>query len=188
MKKTILFAVLLSFVVGNLNAQDDSNYSSTDVTYGVKAGYNSFIARASADGNSATVNSSGFYFGVFADIIVSEKFNIQPELLCAIVSEDGENGNLLVLPILGKYKVNDEFSLLAGPQLDFILDEDSEGIKKFGVGLALGLAYDIDEHFLIDMRYSFGLSDRLENAEEDFGESDVKVKFNFFQVGVGYRF
>lgn len=171
-----------------INAQEDTSSSSTDVTFGFKAGYNSFIARASADGNSATANASGFYFGVFADIEVSEKFNIQPELQYVLVSEDGGSGDLLVVPILGKYKVSEEFSLLAGPQLDLILNEDSEGIKKFGIGLALGLAYDIDEHFFLDIRYSFGLSDRLENAEEDFGTSDVNVKFNYFQAGVGYRF
>lgn len=188
MKKIILSAIITFSSIIAINAQDDSSSSSTDVSFGAKAGYNSFIARASANGASASASEDGFYFGVFADINVSEKFNIQPELQYVIVTADGENGDLLVVPVLGKYKVSEEFSLLAGPQLDYILDEGSEGIKRLGVGLALGLSYDISDNFLLDMRYSFGLSDRLENAEEDFGTSDVKVKVNYLQFGIGYRF
>ena len=187
MRKIILSSILVISALFTANAQDE-NTTSTDASFGIKAGYNSFIARASADGNSASASTSGFYVGVFADIQISEKFNIQPELQYILISDDGENGNILNIPIMAKYKVAEKFSLLAGPQLDYILDDDSEGLKKLGIGLAAGLAVDISNKLFVDMRYSFGLSDRLENAEADFGTSDVKVKFNYLQVGLGYRF
>ena len=186
MKKITLSAIVALFSIIVIKAQDDNSNTSKDVSYGIKAGYNSFVARASAEGNSASVSESGFYFGFFADFEVSEKFNIQPELQYVIITGDGDNGNVLVVPVMGKYKASEELSILAGPQFDYILDDDTEGIKKFGLGLAVGAAYDISDQFLLDLRYSFGLSNRLEDNEVD--GVDVKLKFNFFQVGIGYRF
>ncbi|EDP70082.1 hypothetical protein FBALC1_11132 [Flavobacteriales bacterium ALC-1] len=186
MKKIILSTAIAFFTLLNVSAQDDTSTSS-NTTFGVKAGFNSFIARASADGASASANASGFYFGVFADIEVADKFNIQPELQYISISEGGGSGNVLAIPIMGKYKVADKFSLLAGPQFDLILD-DSEGLKKLGLGLGLGMAYDISDDFFLDMRYSFGLSNRLDDNDEEFGDIDVNVKFNYFQVGLGYKF
>ncbi|MFC0604830.1 porin family protein [Winogradskyella pulchriflava] len=188
MKKIILSVIVAFCSIFTVNAQDENVITNTEVSYGVKAGYNSFVARASADGNSVSVDESGFYFGIFADFAVSDKFNIQPELQYVVITGDGDNGNVLVVPILGKYAVSEKFNLLAGPQLDYVLDDDAEGLKRLGVGLALGLAFDINENFIIDLRYSLGISNRLDIDDDDFGDQDVKVKFNYVQVGLGYRF
>lgn len=188
MKKEMLSAIIALFSIIIINAQDEKSSASSDVSYGVKAGYNSFIARASADGNSASVDESGFYFGIFADFEISEKFNIQPELQYVIITGDGDNGNVLALPIMGKYKASDKFSLLAGPQFDYILDDDVEGIKRLGIGLGLGLAFDVSENFILDLRYSLGLTNRLDGDDEDFGDVDVKLRFSYLQIGIGYRF
>ena len=185
MKKLLLIAAVAVFGFTNVNAQEDSSASS-EINFGAKAGYNSFIARASAEGSSASVSESGFYLGFFADFEISEKFNVQPELQYVIVTGDGDNGNLLVLPILAKFKASEEFAIYAGPQFDYILDEETEGLKEFGFGLAAGISYDVTDNFFLDTRYSFGLSNRLE--DDNIDGVDVKVKFNFFQVGLGYRF
>ena len=87
-----------------------------------------------------------------------------------------------------KYKANDEFSLLAGPHFDYLLNEDDrEGLKPFGFGLAIGASFDITENVIIDARYSFGLSDRVDDIEE-FEGFDVTAKFNYLQIGLAYRF
>lgn len=88
-----------------------------------------------------------------------------------------------------KYKANNEFSILAGPQFDYLLNEDdSEGLKPLGFGLAVGASYDITENVIIDARYSFGLSNRVEDNIEEFEGFDVTAKFNYFQIGLAYRF
>ena len=176
--KKLVFAALAVFAISNLNAQDSR--------YGIKAGFNSLSLKASAEGISASDSASGFYVGTFAEFGVSETFAIQPELQYVSVSQDGENSGLLVLPVMAKYKPTTALGILAGPQLDYLLDEDSEGINKLGLSLAAGLSYDITEKFIIDARYSLGLSNRLEDAE-DYG-TDISLKFNMIQVGLGYRF
>ncbi len=184
--KRILIVVLI-LISGYINSQNS--------VFGATAGYNSLIASAKFQNASSSSSASGFYIGVFVDIEASDKFSIQPELQFVNSSQDGESGNSLVIPVAGKYHVTEEFKLLFGPQVDIILD-DSEGVKAAGIALFAGLAYDISEKVFISTRYALGLNNRL---DDDFGTfisefdpfidvSDLKVKFNFFQIGLGYRF
>ena len=180
-----LLAVFLLTLI-SVNAQDDSDTSS-EPKFGVKAGYSSTILRVSVEGTSASDDVSGFYIGAFGEFEISEKVNLQPELHYASYSQDQESTGILLVPILFKYKANNEFSLLLGPQLDYLLnEEDSEGLKRLGLGIALGLSYDITENVLLDARYAFGLSDRLDGDLEGF--EGFKTKFNYLQIGLGYRF
>ncbi|MFV9550763.1 porin family protein [Algibacter sp. PT7-4] len=186
MKKKSILAILFVTVVMSLHAQDTK--------FGVTAGYNSLIASVKFDGISASDNVSGFYVGVFADIKTSEKIHIQPEVQYVNSRQDGESGNSLVIPLMGKFNVSEQFSLLLGPQLDFILEE-SDGIKKTGIGLSAGMSYDITDKIFASTRYSLGLNNRLDDdafvfPDEDPGidSGDIKTKFNFFQIGLGFRF
>ncbi|WP_412560687.1 porin family protein [Winogradskyella sp. MIT101101] len=185
MKKITISAIMAFFSVIAINAQDDSNISSTDFQYGLKAGYNSFIERFSLDGDSVSASGSGFYIGFFTDFSISEKFNFQPELLYVLVTHDNVNGDVLVLPLMGKYNIKENFSIQFGPQFDYILEKDTEGIKRLGLGLAIGAGFDISQDLFMDMRYSFGLTDRL---DEEYDNLDAKFKINYLQIGLGYRF
>lgn len=185
MKKIMLFAAIAVFTF-SANAQDDEKVSAS--IFGAKAGFNSTSLRVSFDGSSASESVSGFYLGVFGEFEVSEKFDIQPELQYVSVSEDGENSGFLLVPVLAKYNANDEFSILAGPQFDYLLDDEDGGLNRLGLGLAAGLAYNINQNFVIDARYSLGLSNRTSDGIEDFEGFDFKTTFNYVQVGLGYKF
>ncbi|WP_282136056.1 porin family protein [Seonamhaeicola maritimus] len=187
--RKIIFTTLVAFIAFiNTNAQETK--------FGAKVGYNSFIAKATVSGSSASSSASGVYAGFFADITALEKFHIQPELQIAIGFQDGETGEMLVVPIMGKYYVAENFNLQAGPQFDYILEE-SEGVKKLGFGLAAGAGYGINDNFNIELRYSFGLNNRFDDDVFVFAEDpidpvfsglDIKTKFNFFQIGIEYKF
>ena len=124
MKKSLIVAAITVLGFTTVNAQEPA--------FGLKTGFNSLSLRASADGVSASESASGFYVGAFGDFQISEKFNIQPELQFISVSEDGESSSVLALPIMAEVNVAEKFSILADPQLDLLLDEDADGIKKFG--------------------------------------------------------
>lgn len=185
MKKLLVITAIA--VLGlNVNAQDEKEMISSK--FGAKAGFNSTSLRVSFDGTSASESVSGFYVGVFGEFEVSDKLDIQPELQFVNVSEDGENSGFLLLPVLAKFNASEDFSVLAGPQLDYLLDEEDGGLSRLGVGLAAGLAYNIDENFIIDARYSLGLSNRTSDDIEEFEGFDFKTTFNYIQVGLGYKF
>lgn len=188
MKKLLFLCVFMFLLAVNAQAQDESS-SKPEPKFGIKAGFTSIALNVNVDGTSVSDNFSGFYIGGFAEFYLSEKINLQPEVAYASYSEDGENSDVLLVPVMLKYKANDAFSLLAGPQFDYLLNEDeSEGLKPLGFGLALGASYDITENVIIDARYAFGLSNRVKDDIEEFEGFDVTAKFNYFQIGLAYRF
>ncbi|MER3374128.1 MAG: porin family protein [Allomuricauda sp.] len=156
------------------------SYSSQaqDVRFGATAGYLNARGSVKADGVSISASESGFYIGAVADFNVAENFNIQPELLFAVVDES----NGLMLPILGKFAISEKFNLQAGPQLVFSLEDTPEDFSSVEFDLAGGIGYDIDDDFFIEARYTFQINNSYTGSE------DVKVRGNYLTVGVGYKF
>jgi hypothetical protein len=161
MKKVILTAAAV-FAFGFMNAQSTK--------FGLKAG---------ADFTSATITlgdaNTGFYMGGFADVTVSKKFHVQPELLYVSVKDLDQ----IQVPILAKFPVVEDFCLLAGPDLGFLLNAGS-GLKTFNFGLDLGTSLDVSENFSLDAKYNFGLTNLVK-----VGNSE---KLNGFFFGLGYKF
>ena len=172
MKKFLLIAAIAVCGMFSANAQD--------AKFGAKVGYTNITAKADYGEGSVSVSESGFYIGALADFTVNESFHVQPEINYANVEET----NFLYIPVLAKYYISESgFQLMAGPQANFILDS-FEGENSFGLDLTFGAAYDIDEHFFIEARYSFELTNRI----EDGGDYDVSGKYNTLFVGIGYKF
>ncbi|MGB1500586.1 MAG: outer membrane beta-barrel protein [Flavobacteriaceae bacterium] len=176
MKKLLLTIALVSFCF-SANAQDSK--------FGATAGYQSSTGKVSGGGDDFTSDSSGFFLGFFAEFSVTESFSIQPELQYSSVSDEGESIGSIIIPLMMKFHVTENFNLMAGPQFDYLTEEDVEGIKKLGMGLGLGLGIDISDNVSLGARYSFGF-DRLDDMGVDVG--DAKVKINILQIGLNYSF
>lgn len=58
-----------------------------------------------------------------------------------------------------------------------------DSLKSTDFGLFLGADYKVYKGLFVDARYSFGLTNMIKNPVD--GE---KLKMNFFQIGVGYKF
>ena len=169
MKKVFFCAILTIASLSSVNAQK--------ISYGVTAGYHNLSMNVSAGGFGISANKSGFFVGFTAEFEVSEKFSIQPELQYANSDE-----STLVMPIMAKYYVSEKFNLQAGPQLDIFLNAPT-GFTSLGVGVGFGGGYDITDEIFLSTRYSLGLSNRAQNAP-----AGASIKFDIFQIGVGYRF
>ncbi len=131
MKKILLSAVVLLSTIS----------FAQDVKFGAKVGLN--ISNLSGDVED-TKSLIGAHLGGFAEISISEKFAIQPELLFSIQGAKSEYSesdidysyseetktklNYLNVPLLAKYYVADKFALLAGPQFGILMSakEDYE--------------------------------------------------------------
>jgi hypothetical protein len=149
MKK--LFLTVFSLIAFIASAQDFS--------FGIKAGANfaaigksdeplfdpadafdvpelNFVSSSGGDNGGLTA----IYFGVYAEIPVSEAFSIQPELLYSrqggtqdgsLVFQEGNvnyestfNLSYLTVPIMAKFYVAKGLSLEAGPQIGFLLKSE----------------------------------------------------------------
>jgi hypothetical protein len=194
MKKLLLSAAFVAFGMGISNAQD--------ISYGVKAGLNLANFGGDDEFTDGFEGLTSFHIGGFAQIGISDKFMIQPELIYSQQgAQDEEDSDLklrinyLNLPIMAKYMVADGFSLELGPQVGFAIsrkitdgdidvDADDE-IKALDFGVGVGAGYELPSGLMFSVRYNLGLANLL---EDDFGGDDFSLNNNVLQVSVGYKF
>ncbi len=206
MKKLILIIAIVVFGLTNLNAQG--------VTFGAKAGLN--LASISGDETEDIEGRTGFHVGVVAEISISDKFSVQPELL---YSAQGAKSNYedafekdeatikldyINLPIMAKYYVAEGFSIEAGPQIGFLMNSeaDYDYIDKEDPEFSESGTEDLKDVIKgMDFGFNLGLGYKLESglnfgARYNLGLSDlwdvdtggVKNQNSVIQVSVGYFF
>jgi hypothetical protein len=222
MKK--LFLTVFSLIAFIASAQDFS--------FGIKAGANfaaigksdeplfdpadafdvpelNFVSSSGGDNGGLTA----IYFGVYAEIPVSEVFSIQPELLYSrqggtqdgsLVFQEGNvnyestfNLSYLTVPVMAKFYVAKGLSLEAGPQIGFLLKSEvdievnnalfasstTEDVKDFTK--SNDFAFNIGAGYQLNSGLNFNL--RYNIGLTDAYE-DIDAKNSVFQVGVGYTF
>ena len=174
MKKLFLVAAIAVFGMAQVNAQE--------TRFGVKAGVDFASNKVKFAGEFAeiggTYSETGFYAGVFAEVGISEKFAFQPEVLFVAIDEL----NQISVPLMAKFLVSDDFSILAGPALGILLDT-GEGINSFNYGIEAGAAYNITEEFFVEARYNIGIANLFKDAPSGYSN-----KISGLFVGAGYRF
>jgi len=182
-KKLWIACIAIAFV-GTVNAQD--------VKFGAKLGMN--ISSLNGDDVTNIDAKTGFVVGVTAEVFLTEKFSIQPELL---FSQQGARSkgnftydlNYITLPVMAKYYITKGFSVEAGPQFSFLVKDefilenggatmDTE-VANFDLNANVGLGYKFDNGIFVQTRYNLGLIDLSE---------DTGVKNGVFQMSVGYQF
>ncbi|MBL0014105.1 MAG: PorT family protein [Flavobacterium sp.] len=178
MKKIILSSIaLLAF--GFANAQDGASF-------GVKGGIDMVSAKTEYTGydidfttgavetytETATVSTTGFYVGGFAEFGIADKFKVQPGINYHTASKDGYKLDFLSIPVLVEYEIAEKFNLEAGPSLYYSLNSDDSDKTRFNLGV--GASYNFTENFFVEPRYDIGLT------------GDTKV--SHFLIGVGYKF
>lgn len=133
MLKKLIFIAFMAFFAIQCNAQK--------ISYGLKAGPNisNVVGESPYDFNSRT----SFHAGVIADLSLSGKFGLQPELLFS--SQGAKNGpnpwydingyenvrselelNYLSIPVMGEYLFLPGLSIQLGPQISYLLNSEIE--------------------------------------------------------------
>ncbi len=145
-------------------------------TFGIKGGPN-FSYMSVEKG----INYS-FHAGAFSKIVLNDFFFLQPELLYSgkgttpgyMSAYDLEcKLHYISMPVLVGWNVTDHLSVLAGPELDYLLDGSSfkyddtksvssEEFASWDVAIDFGLAYGISKKFKAEVRYSLGLVDVID--------------------------
>ena len=147
----------------------------------------------------------GYHLGAFAEIGLSKKFSIQPEVLFNQVNTDTSSefrkiytslsaSNLsnvklsyLSIPILLNYKLTNFLSLQAGPQFGILMDQNKSlfqngqtAFKKGNLSILGGAQINIGS-FKVYGRYAVGLT--------NINDIDKKDKWTSqsFQLGVGFN-
>lgn len=163
-----------------------------DVNFGLKTGLNiSNLTGGDADRN----NIFNFHVGGFAEFELNEKISLQPELLYSRQGSEAQNSikiklDYLAIPLMAKYYLSEKFSIEAGPQMSFLINDKVEfndssipdaetDASSFDFGLNLGFGYNINSNIFMQARYNYGVTTVVENPD---------VKNSVFQISLGYKF
>lgn len=182
--KKLLFTITVSvFGLSLTNAQ-------LDISFGAKAGLNvstigGDFGISDIDNFTNTKSRVGFHVGGLAEVKLSEKFAVQPELLFSlqgskieyrdpVFPEDNEDVTTTLsyinLPIMAKFFPIEGLSVEAGPQVGFLISDKTkssipDGVndntfsyKTFDFGLNIGAGYRMENGLLFQARYNFGLA------------------------------
>jgi|SRR5690554_2012584 len=200
MKKILLFTVLGVFAFTTAHSQE--------VRFGAKAGVNLAFLSGDSDGNfSFALGVRGdLHIGGLAEISLSEKFSLQPELL---YSSEGSDYSMLFgpsyelklnyirVPVLAKYYIVKGLSVEAGPSFGMLIsakkdgytyedgenDDEMENFKSFDAAVAVGVSYRLDMGIFFSVRYNLGLMDI-----HDREGYNIKNQNNVIQISTGYMF
>ena len=202
MKKLSIFIAIMLFGFSTVNAQE--------INFGAKAGVN--FASITGDDTDDLDGRTSFHIGIVAEIVISDKFSVQPELLYSsqgATSEDSyteedinikEEGTVKLdyinLPIMAKFYVGEGFSLEAGPQIGFLMNSEIEmklTASGAGVSESISVTEDLKDHIKgIDFGLNLGVGYKMENglnfgARYNLGLSDANDDPEFFESDSSFK-
>lgn len=199
-----IFKSIVALVICFISIQ---NVAAQDVKFGVKAGAD-FATWGGKDVKNVDLNTNiSYHFGGFAEVPLSKSFEMESGLY---ISQKGfkasENifgmdlditntSTYLDLPVLAKYNVNRNYSLVLGPQVSYLIDnkmtmkmageKDSDksvsGFNRFDLGAVAGMGYQFNNGIVINANYDFGLV-----SLDDVSSS--KTYNRVIKASVGYQF
>ena len=169
MKKLFLCAIA---VIGFTISSQAQNFK-----LGLKGGLN-FATLNGGDISDTIDSKTGYHIGAVAQLSLLGSFAIQPELIYSAQGIENLDIDYLNLPVLFKLKLAKIFSVEAGPQFGFVVNDNSDlgDPESFDLSGAVGAGVEFSK-FFAQIRYNFGFTDVIEN---------VDAKNATFQISVGY--
>ncbi|MBF01699.1 MAG: hypothetical protein CMP76_00220 [Flavobacterium sp.] len=193
--KKVLFACFAFVMTQVILAQNGDSEN-----FGIKGGLN-YSTVTKGDFNEGADPRTSYYIGFFGEVpLIKKVLSLQPEI---IYSRQGFENNYTTLlgenytqeyridyinvPVLAKIHIGKVFSVEAGPQFGFKINEKiksensasiNNDVNSFDTALAGGVSFNID-NFLISARYTYSLKEVIKNTDS---------KNSVFQLGVGFRF
>ncbi|MCG2431396.1 porin family protein [Aequorivita xiaoshiensis] len=193
MKKTLLLILLSVFTLVNADAQG--------LTFGAKAGVN--LSTFTGDSFTGFDTRVGLHIGGLAEIPLTEKFSVQPEVLYSQKGSKFFGSETLLsyidVPILAKYHIIHGLSAELGPVPSFLVEAEyttnglennvSEYIRTFDFGIGGGVSYQLPMGVFFSIRFTKGLMEIRESGKYDPNDDyKLNVDNNVFQVSTGYIF
>ncbi|KJD32698.1 hypothetical protein PW52_15160 [Tamlana sedimentorum] len=154
------------------------------VKYGVRGGYNISNLDFKEHPSVSNKHRNSIYFGAFAEIALSNKVAVSPELQFSAEGANEETLHLdyIQMPILLNFRITEKISAGLGPQVSLKVHKYEDGVKNFAYSGVGGVTYKINYALFADVRYTYGIS----NIFDD--KLSMEARNTNIQIGVGYKF
>lgn len=153
-----------------------------EVKFGFKGGLN-FASLINDTQDLQSDTRTGYHLGAVLQVSVLKTFAVQGEILYSAQGTDQINIDYINVPILAKLKLASIFSIEAGPQFGFLVNDDLKDIffnqlksEPIDFSFALGAGVEFGA-FFGQIRYNIGITDVVENSDS---------RHSNFQLSVGY--
>ena len=173
-----------------------------NLQFGIKGGLNFANLHGDVIYNRYKI---GPHLGAYCHIRVLDHVSISPELLYSLqgasYKEEGLNVDYkdhlhyINLPVMIWFFVNDHFSIHGGPYLGAFItgkkkgnnfgtevNESIKNIKPLDFGLALGLAYHMNNGLTIGGRYNFGIADIAKDSSVTGNGDGVDYEYTYEMI------
>jgi hypothetical protein len=157
---------------------------------GIKGGAN-FSNLSSDNFNTSSVTS--YHAGVYANIKLSEKFGVTPEVLWSSQGADLNNvkleTNYITVPVMLRWRIINLISLEAGPQFNILTSAESGGmdvtddLSTTSFCAAFGGLVHLPLGFNAGVRYVMGLSDLSDNGMGELMDRTFQVYVGWTIIG-----
>ena len=157
---------------------------SQETLFGVRAGLNISNLDFEPDANFRNTHRNGFFFGGFADILISESLGTLVELQYSAegAKADELNADYIQMPIMLRYTIGDSFTIGAGPMVSLKTWKNEDAFSTFTFSAIGGLEYMITDELFVDARFSYGITNILDEETEG-----LDAKNNNIQIGFGIK-
>jgi hypothetical protein len=189
MKKALLIAVVAIMAIA-------ADVSAQESRFGLKAGLNH--ARLGGD-NELTEARLGYHLGAYANLGISKRFALRPELVYSLQGAQFQAINniklnffYLNIPVLASIQLFDNFHLEVGPQVGFLTRarlrydtesmDFSDNLKGADFAAAIGFRYELPAGFHLGARYNRGLINIAKDSPTEYTTNQV------IQFSAGYSF
>lgn len=175
MKKLLLTSLFACFITIGM---------SQEIKYGVRGALNISNLDFDPDATFENKHRNGFAFAGFVDFGFSEELSLHTELQWS--AEGGKDeairADYIQMPIMLKLSASERLSFGAGPQISLKTWKNNDGFSTFAFSGVVGAEYMITDELFIDARYSYGLTNIL---DEDL--TDAEAKNHVMQFGFGIK-
>ena len=176
------FLCILFFTIYGFIASQNIRYTN----FGIKVGVN----RTEIIGFESNDSKTGFvgiqvFGGLSMQTKIGKKLFLENEFLFSYT----DDYHFIEIPLELKYIIFEKFYLKLGPKLDFIVDNEQENssyyyFKTFGISLYSGLEYDIFKNIFIELNFSKGFTEQVNDKILDINNG----KRNVLRLAIGYKF
>lgn len=156
--------------------------------YGIKAGWNYSNVNAIDENGEPSGYLSGIIDEIYGGVVIEKQ--ISPKSFVQIVPTVSftDAVTFIELPLYYKYNFYNKFSVLIGPKLNYIPDEQFNSFyyfrNRFGISGDIGLEYKISDHFTVEGTYSKGFTKQFDQIVLTYYEARRDV----YRIGVTYFF
>lgn len=156
--------------------------------FGIKAGWNYSNVNAIDEIGKPSGYLSGIIDEAYGGFLIEKQISTKSYIQATPTVSYTDAVTFIELPVYYKYNFYKKFSLLVGPKLNYIPDEQYNNFyyfrKRLGVSGDIGIDYKISTHFTLEGTFSKGFTKQYDDLVLTFYEARRDV----YRIGITYYF